>query len=437
MNLKIEKFREIEGIVKAPPSKSYSHRAVIIASLANGTSHISDILLSEDVLSTISACRTLGADISIEGNSLKVIGTGGKLHNSSDYPIDLGNSGTTLRIMTSVAALSDNEVTFTGDDSLKTRPMGQLLRALKTLGVNVLSNNTKAPITIKPSFYGGETAILGNVSSQFISSMLIASPLSKQGLNLQVYPEFVSKSYVYMTLSIMEKFAVKVNETEYTKHEDCDKEFKDCLGERFIVRPQEYISCDYTVEGDYSSASYLLAAVAIAGGCITVENLFEDSKQGDKLILDILDEMGCKIISNENSLTINSSGDLKSIDIDLFNAPDLLLTVAILASLANGTSKISGVKHARVKETDRVACTAEELKKLGCNVEELEDGLIIKGNTLSDGIVDSHNDHRIAMAFSLLGLKYDVEVTNGECFNISFPNFIEALSEIGVFLCLN
>lgn len=436
MKLKIDSFDKIEGIVKAPPSKSYSHRAVILATLASGTSRIYDILLSDDVLSTISACEALGAIINKKDNYLEIVGTGGNLHNKNDNPIDLGNSGTTLRIMTSIASLSNNEVTFTGDDSLKTRPMAPLIKALKPLGVNILSNNTKVPLTIKPGFYGGETAILGNVSSQFISSMLIAAPLSKKGLSLQVYPEFVSKPYVDMTIDIMNHFGVNVLETDYIKHNDCNKVNKSCLGAKFQINPQKYLSCDYIVEGDYSSASYLLAACAICGGKITIQNLFKDSKQGDKLILDILEEMGCNIIRNNDSVTISSDGDLKAIEINLANAPDLILTVAILASQANGKSTIYGVKHARSKETDRISCTCSELKKLNCNVEELDDGLIIEGNTLSDGVVDSNNDHRIAMAFSLLGLKKNVEVTNGECFTISFPEYIETLSKIGVNLVI-
>ena len=230
MKLKIDSFDKIEGIVKAHPSKCYSHRAVILATLASGTSRIYDILLSDDVLSTISVCEALGAIINKKDNYLEIVGTGGNLHNKNDNPIDLGNSGTTLRIMTSIASLSNNEVTFTGDDSLKTRPMAPLIKALKPLGVNILSNNTKVPLTIKPGFYGGETAILGNVSSQFISSMLIAAPLSKKGLSLQVYPEFVSKPYVDMTIDIMNHFGVNVLETDYIKHNDCNKVNKSCLG---------------------------------------------------------------------------------------------------------------------------------------------------------------------------------------------------------------
>ncbi|ADC47427.1 3-phosphoshikimate 1-carboxyvinyltransferase AroA [Methanobrevibacter ruminantium M1] len=450
MNLKIKNFSKINGTVKAPSSKSYSHRAVILASLSEGKSKLFDVLYSEDVLSTIRACEALGAridkkkEIILKGDKsqtvdyLEVYGTGGKLHNVSDDPssdmIDLANSGTTLRIMTSVAALSDNEVIFTGDDSLKTRPMGALIDALETLGVKIesLNENNKAPLKIYPGYEGGQTDILGSISSQFISSILISAPLSENGVELEVYPEFVSKPYVDMTISILEKFGISVEEEEYQFHETCKKEHTDCLGVKFIVKPQKYIASDYIVEGDFSSASYLLAATAIAGGYIRVQNLFADSKQGDKLILDILEEMGANVTVFDDYVSLRSDGNLKGIDVNLSNAPDLLLTVAVLGALAEGKTTISGVKHGRLKETDRIDTTCRELEKLGCKLEEFEDGMTIYGNTISDGIVESHGDHRLAMAFSLIGLKHDVEVENGECFDVSFPNFIEAMAEIGI-----
>lgn len=448
MNLKIKSFSNINGTVKAPSSKSYSHRAVILSSLAEGTSRLYDVLLSEDVLSSIRACKALGAEIEEkeddDGNSyLEVAGTGGKLHNISKNPredmVDLANSGTTLRIMTSVAALSDNEIIFTGDDSLKTRPMGALIDALNKLGVKIefLSRENRAPLKIFPGFEGGEADILGSISSQFISSILISAPLTEKGVELEVYPEFVSKPYVDMTISILEKFGIVVGEENYQFHETCKKEVTDCLGVKFTVKPQQYKANDYTVEGDYSSASYLLAAAAIAGGELKVKNLFKDSKQGDKFIIDILKDMGADIEIHDDYVFISSDGNLNGIDVNLANAPDLLLTVAVLASVANGKSTISGVKHGRLKETDRIDTTCRELEKLGCRLEEFEDGMTIYGNTISDGIVESHNDHRLAMAFSLLGLKYDVEVENGECFDVSFPNFIELMGEIGIELVLN
>ena len=432
MKLKVKNISQIGGVVKAPPSKSYSHRAVILASLANGTSRLYDMLYSEDTLASIRACEALGAEIIQNDDYLEVIGTGGKLHNSSTEPIDLANSGTTLRLMTSVSALSDNEVVLTGDDSLKTRPMGLLMGALYYLGIEAksLNDNDKAPILIRPGYAGGETNIMGNVSSQFISSILISSPLSLNGVKLYVLPEFKSRPYVNMTLDIMRKFGVKTLTGYYLKHDDCDKLHQGCRIDEFIVRKQDYAACDYTVEGDYSSASYLLALIAINGGKAKIKNLFRDSKQGDKYILDILQKMGATIIRGEDYVEIASEGNLKAIDVNLSNAPDLLITVAVLAAMAEGTTNITGVAHARVKETDRIDTTCRELEKLGCKLTEREDGMSITGG-VSSGIVDSHGDHRLAMAFSLIGLRHDIEITNGEVFDVSFPNFIEVMAELG------
>lgn len=432
MILRVKNISEIGGVVKAPPSKSYSHRAVILASLANGTSKLYDMLYSEDTLASIRVCEALGAEIKKRDDCLEVTGTGGKLHNTSEGPIDLANSGTTLRLMTSVAALSDNEVILTGDDSLQTRPMGLLINALNPLGViaQSLNENEKAPILIKPGYSGGETNIYGNVSSQFISSILISSPLSEHGVTLYVLPEFKSKPYVDMTVDIMRKFGVKPLKGYYLKHESCDKLHQSCRIDEFKVTKQEYDACDYTVEGDYSSASYLLALIAINGGKAKIKNLFRNSKQGDKYILDILQAMGASIVRGEDYVEIGCDGNLKAIDVNLTNAPDLLITVAVLAAMAEGTTNITGVAHARVKETDRIDTTCRELEKLGCKLEEFEDGMSITGGVKS-GIVDSHGDHRLAMAFSLIGLKHDIEITNGEVFDVSFPNFIESMSELG------
>lgn len=432
MNLKVKNISDIGGVVKAPPSKSYSHRAVILASLASGTSKLHDMLYSEDTLASINVCRTLGAQITKKDDCLEVIGTGGKLHNSSENPIDLANSGTTLRLMTSVASLSDNDVILTGDESLQTRPMDLLINSINYLGIDAksLKDNGKAPILIKPGYVGGETNISGSVSSQYISSILISSPLSDKGVTLFVLPEFKSRPYVDMTLDIMKKFGCHVFKGFYIKHDDCIKEHKSCRIDEFKVKKQEYKSCDYTVEGDFSSASYLLACIAINGGHAKVLNLFKKSKQGDKVILEILEKMGACIEIYDDYVEISSDGKLKGIDINLSNAPDLLITVAVLAAMAEGTTNITGVKHARVKETDRIDTTCRQLEKLNCQLEEFEDGMSITGG-VSGGIVDSCGDHRLAMAFSLIGLKHDIEIVNGEVFDVSFPNFIESMAEIG------
>ena len=433
MILKVKNAKNLQVIVKAPSSKSYSHRAVILASLAKGESKLSNVLLSEDVISSINVCKLLGANITQKDDVLVVKGTGGNLHNSSEGIIDLGNSGTTLRLITSISGLSDNSVTLSGDKSLQTRPMGPLLKSLESLGVitESVNNNDKAPIKVYPGYEGGLTSISGSISSQFISSILISGPLSSKGVELSVLPDFVSKPYVNMTIDIMNKFGVNIERLEYNKHNDCEKPIKSCAIEKFLIKPNSYKSTDYIVEGDYSSASYLLSACAICGGEVTVTDLFEDSKQGDKLILNILFKMGCEVICSEDKVTLKSDGNLKGVNVNLSNAPDLICTVAVLASLAEGETIISGVKHGRLKETDRISTCCEELKKLNVNLIENEDGMVIEGG-VSDGEVESHHDHRLAMAFSLIGLKNNVVIKDGEVFNVSFPNFIEAMDEIGI-----
>ena len=449
MKLKVKKCLDIEGIVKAPPSKSYTHRAVIIASLANGTSHLYSPLISEDTIASIGACRILGADINQFSNYLEIVGTGGNIEPSfqshifgiePEKVINLYNSGTSLRLLTSIAALSKTQVNFDGDDSLRTRPMNDLLNALKPLGVKTESNNGKAPLTVYPGYIGGKTSISGSISSQFISSILISGALSSEGVELEVLPEFVSKPYVDMTISVMEQFGVNVDRNTMVKHEGCEKEVQACSIDSFKVSPQEYHGTDYIIEGDYSSASYLLGATAIFGGKLTILNLFKDSKQGDKLIIDILRDMGASILVEDDYVTIESDGNLKGINVDLTNAPDLLITVAVLGAFGKGETKITGVGHSRFKETDRIATTCEELIKCGCNVRELDDGMIIEGGSIKeDGeiIIDSHLDHRLAMAFSLIGLKHNITIEHGEVFDVSFPQFIEPMGEIGVNLDLS
>ncbi|MDR2873386.1 MAG: 3-phosphoshikimate 1-carboxyvinyltransferase [Methanobrevibacter sp.] len=448
MFLKVKNVHEICGNVEAPSSKSYTHRAIIIASFASGVSRIFNPLISEDTRASIKACKYFGAEINYdeEDKYLEIKGTD-EIKNISKKPIDLKNSGTTLRIMTSIAGLSKTKSLLTGDDSLKNRPMGILLDALKPLGANIksLKNNEKPPLVIKSGFVGGKTSVKGDISSQFLSSLLIAGPISKNGVEVEVKGKFVSKSYIIMTIDVMKKFGVDVSVKQGIGSDFNDKESSPLLIEdfnnysnpiSFIIKPQKYQGTDFEVEGDYSSSSYLLAAVAICGGKITMRNLFKESKQGDKLILDILEKLGSKIIITNDSVTLLSDGKLNGIDIDLNNAPDLLPTVAVLAALSNGKTKIIGVEHGRYKETDRIKVCTTELKKLGCEIKENLDGMEIIGG-IDSGIVNSHHDHRIAMAFSLIGLKHEILVENGEVFNVSFPNFIESMKEIGIDLELN
>jgi len=423
MDLNVEKVNFVDGTIKAPASKSYSHRAFIAAALAEGQSVLRDPLYSEDTLATLEACENLGALFQRYADKCIVQGTAGYIRTPENV-IDVKNSGTSVRILSSIAAIAPraNYTIFTGDESLRKRPMQDLIDALGNLGVDIVSSqsNGTPPIIVKGGFDGGQTDINGSVSSQFISSIIMAAPYSKNPVTLNVRGTFVSKPYVNMTLSVIKHFGIEfeydtTNVPEYSS---------------YYIEPQKYECADYTIEGDYSSASYMIALAAMMPGKVTIENLYKDSMQGDKIIVDIVRKMGAKVTQTEPTLTVDGDGNLEAFDIDLGDAPDLLPTVAILMATANGTSHITGVEHARFKETDRVHNCAIELENVGVDVEELRDGLIIKGSP-TGGTVDSHMDHRMVMAFYILGLKIgDVKIKNANCYDVSFPNFLEVMNDI-------
>jgi 3-phosphoshikimate 1-carboxyvinyltransferase len=417
MVLRVQAAERIEGTVKAPPSKSYTHRAFIMAFLADGISTIKDPLYSEDTLASLNSCQAFGSHVNKQNNYSEITGVNGNPKTPKNV-LDLKNSGTTLRILTSVASLAEGYTVLTGDKSLRTRPMQDLIDALKPLGVSAYStrNNGKPPIIIKSGFKGGETYINGNVSSQYISSILMAAPYAENCVDLIVKGNFISKPYVDMTVDLMEKFSVKV---DYERTENS-----------FHIEPQIYRSKNYTVEGDYSSASYLIAAAAIMNSDLTIQNLSNDSKQGDKLILEIVKDMGCEVKVKNNEVKIVGHGSLNGIEINLQNAPDLLPTVAALGAMADGTTKITGVEHARYKETDRIHTCALELSKLGVSLSEKQDGLIIEGG-VHGGVVTSHMDHRLAMAFYIIGLKVgNIKIEDASVYNVSFPNFPNIMKKL-------
>jgi len=417
MEMKVQSAKEIAGTVKAPPSKSYTHRAFLMAFLADGVSNIRDPLYSEDTLASLNSGIEMGSTVKRTESFCSIQGVGGKPKTPYDV-LDLKNSGTTMRIMTSLAALTNGYTVLTGDNSLKTRPMQDLLDALKALGVTACSTRKdgKPPIIIKGGFKGGETSIKGNVSSQFISSIIMAAPLAEQPVDLHVEGEFISRPYVMMTLELMNKFGVKV---------DYDK-----TNNSFHIEPQSYRSADYTVEGDYSSASYIIAAAAALRSDVTIKNLMKDSKQGDKIILDIVRDMGCEVKVKNNEVKIKGQGMLNGVDVNLQNAPDLLPTVAALGAMADGTTHIHGVEHARFKETDRIHTCSIELAKLGVSLIEKKDGIQINGG-VHGGVVKSHMDHRLAMAFYTIGLKVGgICIQDVSVYKVSFPDFPDIMKKL-------
>jgi 3-phosphoshikimate 1-carboxyvinyltransferase len=416
MIAKIKKS-EVWGEVEAPPSKSYTHRSIVIGSLGR-YSKIDRPLLSADTLATVGACRALGAEIDVKDDVVEIAGVIGKPRVPDDV-INAANSGTTLRLCMSMAALADGATVFTGDASLRKRPNGPLIKALNDLGAVCYStrNNGLAPIAVLGVMKGGDISIDGGISSQFISSLLISCPFAKKDTTIKINGELKSRPYVEVTLEMMEKAGVNVS-TDF-------KEFH-------IPSDQEYDLKSYRIPGDFSSASYMLAAGALAGK-VTVNNLFE-SKQGDAAIMENLLDMGANVYwdTAKGSVTVEQA-ELRGIEIDVGATPDLVPTLAVLGSCASGTTHIINAAHVRYKETDRLHAMATELSKMGVDITEEPDGLLITGGKLKGAQVDGYDDHRIVMALSLAGMMATgtTEITTAESVDISYPKFFNDLKRLG------
>ncbi|KKG14503.1 3-phosphoshikimate 1-carboxyvinyltransferase [Methanosarcina sp. 2.H.T.1A.6] len=412
----------IKGEVFAPPSKSYTHRAITLAALSK-EAVVHRPLISADTLATIHASRMFGASIKREGEDLLIQGVNGKPKVPDDV-IDAANSGTTLRFMTAIAALTEGITVLTGDASLRTRPNGPLLEVLNKLGVKAFSTrgNERAPIVVKGELGGAIVKIDGSISSQFISALLIACPLAKNSTTLSIVGELKSKPYVDVTLEMLELAGVKI-------HTD------DNNGTRFIIPgKQKYDLKEYTIPGDFSSASYLLASAAmIEGSEVTVKNLFP-SKQGDLVIVETLERMGADITWDRKAgkVTVRGGKPLKAITFDAGATPDLVPTVAVLASVAVGTSRIENAEHVRYKETDRLRALAIELPKLGVRLKEEKDSLTITGGSLHGAAVHGWDDHRIVMALAMAGMiAGNTTIDTTESVSISYPDFFKDMRNLG------
>ena len=411
----------LEGPVGVPPSKSYTHRAVLMASLAEGESVVSNALVSRDTRATMEACRAMGASIEESGLTLQIAGTSPKT--PADV-VNVENSGTTLRFMTSAfAAAPEGFTVLTGDASIRRRPMQPLLDTLGELGVEAWSTrlNGCAPVVVKAgSFVGGEATIRGDVSSQFVSSLLISAPLAKKKTDLKV-ADAVSKPYIEATLYLSGLFGVTVARESFA---------------RFTVEAaQGYRHRDFTVPADFSSASFIVAAVAIAGGRVELRNLNPELPQGDSAILEIARRMGVSVSEAGESVIVESDGEgLSGGTFNLRDTPDLLPVVATLALKAVTPVEIVDTAHARFKETDRIAIVASELSKLGVRVEERPDGMKIQPPAeLKPALLDAHDDHRMFMAFSLASLLIPggAPVLGEESLDVSYPKFLEDIRRLG------
>jgi 3-phosphoshikimate 1-carboxyvinyltransferase len=416
MNCKIEKSR-LNGKVTCPSNKSYTHRAIFLAALSDGKSIVKKILRSNDTIATINACRGFGIEVEELENNVTIKNTIGEIVQNS--MINAENSGTTIRIAIAIAALSGGNITLTGDESLRKRPMQPILDALQTMGVKTESDDGKPPIHINGKIQGNEISINGDISSQFISALLIIAPRLPEGLIINVEGNLVSKPYIDLTIAIMKKFGAEV---------EIEEEYK-----RYVVAHQIYKSTTFSIPSDFSNLALLLAANVLLGDGLDIEISLGDMPQGDEAIVDILEKLGVNVTLEDEIITTKSPTSLKGGKFDLLDTPDLLPAIAILALKSEKPIEIFNVKHARYKETDRIAVISRELKKIGLDIEEKDDGLILKRTSeLHPAELNSENDHRLFMAFSIVGMFVgECTVSDPEAVKVSYPEFISDLVNTG------
>ncbi|WP_152041307.1 3-phosphoshikimate 1-carboxyvinyltransferase [Salinigranum salinum] len=413
----------VAGDARAPPSKSYTHRALLAAGYSAGA-EVRDALVSADTRATMRAVEAFGGTVERDGGTVEVAGFDGRPAIPDDV-VDCANSGTTMRLVTGCAALGDGLTVLTGDDSLRSRPHGPLLDAIAQLNGRAEStrSNGQAPLVVGGHVEGGGVSIPGDVSSQFITALLMAGAVTDDGIEIELETELKSAPYVDITVELLAEFGVTVDRTD----------------EGFAVEGgQSYDPADgtYHVPGDFSSMSYLLAAGAVAGDEGVTVHGARPSAQGDSAIVDVLERMGAAIEWDRDGGVIDvSRSPLAGVEVDVGDTPDLLPTIATLGAVADGDTHIVNCEHVRYKETDRVSAMAEELSKLGASVTEEHDTLTIHGDDtdLVGARVDGRHDHRIVMSLAVAGLVATgtTTVAGAEHVDVSFPGFFDVLEGLG------
>lgn len=402
------------GTVNVPPSKSDVHRAIICAAMANGVSRISPVALSNDIKATIGCIKALGADAVLENNVLTVDGT--NMYKNKTALLDCGESGSTLRFFIPIAAVGNINATFVGKGKLPQRPIGIFTEALPKAGT-VCKTEGGLPLEIKGQLKSGIFEILGNVSSQFITGLLLALPILEGDSEIVLTSPLESVGYIAMTIRTMKQFGVNIQATEKGWH---------------IKGGQSYKTCDYTTDGDWSQAAFFMVLGAVSGK-VTVKGVAKDSTQGDKKCAEILARFGAKVTQLDNEVTVEK-GELKAITIDASQIPDLVPVLSVCAAFAEGTTKIINAERLRIKECDRLKATAELLNNLGGKVKELSDGLEITGvSSLKGGNVNGYNDHRIVMSAAVCAARSDEDITATFAMSInkSYPDFYIDYNSIG------
>ncbi len=417
---RIRTVNKLDATVSVPGSKSYTQRALIIASLAEGRSLLRHALISEDTAYLMEALRSLGAGILACDSDIRVIGTGGAVQNPGKT-LFLGNNGTALRFLTTLVSLSEGGVTLDGSDRLRERPLEPLIDALRGLGVSCHSTNGNGcpPVVIEGGeFRGGRAVFTDTRSSQYISSLLIGAPYAQEDVVVELRGETVSLPYIDMTAAAMRDFGVEVTTG---------------TGGAYLVRAgQRYAGREYAIEGDVSSASYFFLAAALCRGKVRILNINPDTMQGDIGLLEIVKRLGCVVKKGKDWVEVRGdslhAGDFQ---FDMGKMPDLVPTLAVLSAFRPGRTVITGASHLRLKESDRIAALVTELNRIGIDAREREDGLVIEGGNPHGARIETYNDHRIAMSFAVAGLAAEgMAIENEACVGKSFPEFWDEMERL-------
>lgn len=422
-SLTLQPINKVDGEVNLPGSKSVSNRALLLAALAKGTTRLTNLLDSDDIRHMLNALSQLGVSYTLSDDKTvcEVIGLGSAFTSSNSVELFLGNAGTAMRPLAAALCLGDGEFILTGEPRMKERPIGHLVDALRQAGAQIeyLENEDYPPLKITGSgLNGGSVEIDGSISSQFLTAFLMSAPLAKDDVTIKIIGDLVSKPYIDITLHIMAQFGVEVENRDY---------------QEFVIKSgQNYIAPgDFLVEGDASSASYFLAAAAIKGGAIKVTGIGKNSIQGDIQFADALEKMGAEIEWGDDYV-ISRVGQLEAVDLDFNHIPDAAMTIATTALFAQGTTVIRNVYNWRVKETDRLTAMATELRKVGAEVEEGDDYIVVTPPAqLKHATIDTYDDHRMAMCFSLVALSDTaVTINDPKCTSKTFPDYFEKLANL-------
>lgn len=419
----------IAASIRPPGSKSLTNRAIVCAALASGRSRLSGVLDSEDTQVMVEAWRQLGLELTHDKalRILDVVGCGGKIPKPA-ADLYVANSGTTIRFLCAALSACGGNYRLHGVERMHSRPIGDLLTALEALGATVHRLNSDQadcpPIRIETSgLHGGEASVKGNISSQFLSGLMMAAPLCEADTELQITGALVSVPYVEMTSSVMESFGARV---------------KTDLPRSLAVESAGYRGTEYAIEPDASAASYFWAAAAICGGTARVEGLTESSLQGDVGFCRVLEQMGCAVEYQEDSIEVRGDRRLRGVDVNMADISDTVQTLAAVAMFAEGPTTVTGVAHNRVKETDRIGDLATELRKFGAEVEEFEDGFKLTPPKQTESAeVETYHDHRMAMSLSLVGLRTPgVKILDPGCTAKTYPDFWAEMSGfVGTRVC--